>query len=382
MSISRDDLKLVTYLDLRALDARIPNLMPLWDGQRWHYWAETEKGLLELKIVEVSHVTYVAKQPANENDVIIPFVELMWQHASWPEICRMISGITEDFHNLGTSIEKLSHFFENRHAIDDVGQFAKTEFEYIFILSRSVFDLLQEAIAWIWRNATMLLDKDAEARRKQSSLPPTFSKMVLADGKVREPAELVEKYALPLAMAESYASVAPFFIKVRRLRDEIVHLGKDPNAIYVTERGFCVPTSAFGFEKEWFWRPEHRENENLVSLLPLLAHIVLGTLESCGNLMVAFARQIQLPPPLAPEHRLFVRGPHNEALIWLFDVANGWPPWWSDRPRWKHERIRRKAYFLWQNQTGASWWDPVSNWIEAENELASVKRRVRGRGRR
>jgi hypothetical protein len=29
-------------------------------------------------------------------------------------------------------------------------------------------------------------------------------------------------------------------------------------------------------------------------------------------------------------------------------------------------RIRHRAYFLWENQTGAAWWDPVSNWFEAE----------------
>lgn len=30
------------------------------------------------------------------------------------------------------------------------------------------------------------------------------------------------------------------------------------------------------------------------------------------------------------------------------------------------ERIRLRAYFLWDKRTGKTWWDPVSNWLEAE----------------
>jgi hypothetical protein len=35
-------------------------------------------------------------------------------------------------------------------------------------------------------------------------------------------------------------------------------------------------------------------------------------------------------------------------------------------PPGSYERIQERAYFLWKNRTGCAWWDPVSNWSEAE----------------
>jgi hypothetical protein len=376
MHISPEQLKIVPYVDLQALDVRRVNLMPFWDGCGWHMWVPTQAGLLDLKPVEVEHANYVANRAANDNDIIIPFVEMMWQQASWSEVCRLISGISDDFHNLGTSIEKLSYFFDHRSTIPGLSQFVKTEVEYIFVLARSVFDLLQEAISWLWGNAVLLHDPHAEAKRKQTKLPSTFAKMVLSGTEFRRPADLIDKYALPSAMAEMYASVAPFFKGIRRFRDEIVHLGKDPDMVTVSDRGFCVPNSAFGFGDSPFWKPEHQENEHCRSLLPLLAHVALGSILSCGQLMAAFAKQVKLPPAIAPRHRVFVRGPHNEALIWLLHVADGGSPWWSDRSQWRRRRIEEKAYLLWKNQKGKVWWDPVSNWLEAERVLLPAGVRV------
>ncbi|AUX22825.1 uncharacterized protein SOCEGT47_033380 [Sorangium cellulosum] len=39
----------------------------------------------------------------------------------------------------------------------------------------------------------------------------------------------------------------------------------------------------------------------------------------------------------------------------------------ADAARSMHEQaIRERAYFLWRDRTGSAWWDPVSNWHEAE----------------
>jgi hypothetical protein len=55
--------------------------------------------------------------------------------------------------------------------------------------------------------------------------------------------------------------------------------------------------------------------------------------------------------------------------------------------RLRPERIQTRAYFLFQNRTGHRWWDPVSNWLEAElQELAEfahlllVAQRIPGDG--
>lgn len=45
-------------------------------------------------------------------------------------------------------------------------------------------------------------------------------------------------------------------------------------------------------------------------------------------------------------------------------------------PPGSYERVQERAYFLWKNQTGSAWWDPDSNWSEAERTDAAEFRRV------
>lgn len=368
MQASLSDLQSLTYLDPSVIGDRSVNVMPLWDGVRWHLWLPSATGFVEMQPAGAYTADYVARGFASPNDLIIPFVEFMWQRASWPEVSRQIAAISADFHNLGTSVEKLTHFFNHRQEIGlAVSGFVKTEVEYLFMLSRSIFDLLQESLSWIWNNKISLLDGEAERRRKHRKLPPTFSKVVLSGEVIRDVDELVDTYAIPRTLATAYHAAAPFFASVRRLRDQIVHLGKDVRFVFSTERGFCIPKSAFGFGELPFWRPEHADNSNIVSLLPLLAYVTLNTIEAANQLTAAFGMELTLPPEIAPGYRIFVRGPHNEALIWMLDVEAGGSAWWSDRPAWKRSRIERHAYFLWKDQTGTRWDDPVSNWLEAEH---------------
>lgn len=331
---SREALRQVPYLNVDAIEDRTVNLMPFWDGGKWHDWAPIEGGIIPIPIVDAYEVDYVALEPAKDTDIVIPFVEIMWQRASWPHVCRFISAIAADFHNLGTAIEKLDHFFRLRAEIGlRVTAFVKTELEYVFVLSRSVFDLLQETIATIWETKIQLQDPLAEAKRKRQKPPHTFSKMVLRGEEIRERGELVEQYAIPPALAAAYEEVAPFFRDTRRFRDAIVHGGKEQAQIYSTDKGFCVPKDfreLYGIQLQG---PDHFHNDNMVSLLPLIAHVVVGTIGACNTLVWAFSRQIQLPEEIAPGYRVFIRGPYNEALTWMQSVHDRASPWWSDRPR-------------------------------------------------
>ncbi|WP_437304842.1 hypothetical protein [Sorangium sp. So ce388] len=333
MELTRDILRVVPYLDIDTIGARRVKLMPMWDGSRWHLWLPGPNGLTLMHPPEAFETDYVARQAARGTDLVIPFVDLMWQRASWAEVCPQISSISADFHNLGTSVAKIDHFFATRK---DLGlaatTFVKTELEYIFMLSRSVFDLLQEVVATIWNTYVQLTDEASEARRRSRKLPKTFSKTVLIEKKgAKSPDELVREYVLPPGVADAYSAAAPFFIAVRRFRDAVVHGGKDVRLLYSTEKGFCIQKHMREFADLPIWREEHAFNENIVSLLPLIAYVVLGTIEACNNVMLAFAREIVLPPEIAPGYRVFIRGPHNDALIWMQEVANGASPWWSDR---------------------------------------------------
>ena len=109
--------------------------------------------IIKGKIIDTAESDYVAKSAAQPSDLFIPFIHIMWQQASWSEICPLIVAISEDFHNMGTSVAKLKHFHDHRKQIGIKGahKFALTELEYLVTLCRTTFDLLQEMIASIWK---------------------------------------------------------------------------------------------------------------------------------------------------------------------------------------------------------------------------------------
>jgi hypothetical protein len=332
MNLSETDLAKVTYLDAKELHGRTIMLMPLWDGNKWHLWIPSPTGLFEAKPSDVSHIDYVAKQAAIESDLWIPFVDLVWQRASWPDVCPLIEQIGDDFHNFATAVAKLRHCFNARETIGNLRatSFAETECEYLIGLARGIFDLLQEMIATIWSNHVRLLDPAAEKIRKERHLPKTFSQMVLHDKcDLKTEAEIITMYNVPGSLAQQYGSIAPFFSSLRDLRDSVVHGGSALQRIFLTDRGFCFKAGGKAARLFSGWIEAHKFNDALVSMLPWIAHIVLGTISACNGLMNAFAAEIRLPAEIAPGYRVFVRGENGEAMIDLLRVARGESVWWG-----------------------------------------------------
>lgn len=181
----------------------------------------------------------------------------------------------------------------------------------------------------IWHQRVCLNDQVAETLRKQRKLPDTFSSLCLEEKRrVRTAEEIESRFGLPREMAEQYAAAAPFFFDLRKIRDGIVHGGREFDLIFETERGFCVSPKSAPFSA-FQWQTHHSYNENLVSLLPWLSHIILQTIGTCTALMSAFASLISLPEELAPGYRVFVRGPNNDALIQALEIQHGASPWWG-----------------------------------------------------
>ncbi len=327
-----EELRAVSYLRTEFLGSRTINLMPLWDGENWHMWFPTPDGLVEGKVVGVVEGDYVARSVAKESDLFIPFVHLMWQRASWPDICPLISAVIDGFHRMGTSVAKLRHFFGSRATLAPGGaaRFASTELEYILVVTRSVFDLLQEIISEIWMKGVRLPGDAAEARRRAHGLPRTFSRIALFDKQRPKTADEIQKqYGLPNSLATEYSRVAPFFLRLREARDGVVHGGKGIGLVFDTERGFCVNPKATPFSALDCWRPEHYYNENIASVLPWITTAILQTIQACNSLTEAFASIIELPPEIAPGYRVFVRGPHNEALAEVLQINSGGTAWWG-----------------------------------------------------
>lgn len=326
-----EQLKSVPYLNTSRFAGRTANVIPFWDGVKWRMWLPAPKGLVEVKPIEAIQTDYVAKSAAKETDLYIPFVELMWQRASWSDICPLTAALCEDFHEMGTSVAKLKLFFDSRITLGySAARFATTEIEYLVMVARSVFDLLQEMIARIWNNHVRLNDPDAERRRSGKQLPKTFSKIVLRDKKELRPAEEIEStFGLPAPLAKAYAREAEFFSTLRDMRDDIVHGLKEPALVITTDRGFCVNPKVLPFSSFQGWRDDHRFNENCVSVLPWLADVIVRTIGACNSLMTRFSTIIVFPPEIAPDFHVFVRSPHTDALCHVLQITNGGSPWWG-----------------------------------------------------
>jgi len=331
--IGIERLRKLPYLDVDALGGRTLKLMPLWDGTSWKMWADTDYDLIELKIVDTLESDYVAHTAAKESDLFIPFIHLMWQRLSYTEIAPLISAISDDFHSMGTSVAKLRFFANSSPGIHgQLHRFASTELEYLVTLARGVFDLVQEIISWIWKHRVRMVDPEEEKFRASQTLPETFSKLVLVEkARLRTGEEIQARFGLPKLLADEYGSIAPFFASIRTVRDRIVHGGGGFNGIFETERGFCVDPKRAPFNSFPGWLPCHYYNQNIVSILPWVAYVILQTIDTCNRLVDCFCQIMQPPREIAPGYTIFVRGPHNQAIVDLLTVHSGGSPWWDER---------------------------------------------------
>jgi hypothetical protein len=195
--------------------------------------------------------------------------------------------------------------------------------------------------------------------------------MVLIEKKeLRTADEIATKFGLSPVLAGTYAQLAPFFVELRANRDRLIHSGGRGGRIFSTERGFCVDPKDPAFREFVGWNDSHRYNENLVSVLPWIANIVLRTIGACNALTSAFVATITALPAIAPGYHVFVRGPSTDALINVLAVFEGASPWWgggdaAEAAMHAEQRIRERAFFLSQRHKGGVG-DPIADWLAAE----------------
>jgi len=277
---------------------------------------------------EAVDADYLGKQAARANDISFPFVEFLWQRASWPAVVRTLPRIRRDLRNFGTCLAKIDHYFESADRLGfGARAFVATELEYLFTLSRSMFDLIQEVIRAIWDQTQFLNDPVRQKAKRR--MPKSFADVALkGDTEVPAP-NIQQKFQVPRELADAYASIAPFFAQVRRFRDSVVHRGNSVDVVFVTERGFCVDPAAAPFCHFQVWgRKELWFNDKIASLRPFLAHVVVQTLDGCCALLDAMAAGIGFPEQLAPEYGVHQRFGHNDSIInakMIFEGrASGW----------------------------------------------------------
>jgi hypothetical protein len=195
--------------------------------------------------------------------------------------------------------------------------------EYIFIVCRSIFDLLQEIIAKLW-DKIELVDKSINKRQLKKS----FREMIMKDNSLMEVDVIQSHRRIPRELAEFYFRQAPFFQMLRSYRDNITHRGHEFKFIYVTEKGFAVDNDQQPFASFNIWNEEHMLHNGLSSLRPAIAYVIIKTLTACEDFSNTIQQIIQFPPDIAPGFKLFLRGYHNKELLNMNEILENCM-WWD-----------------------------------------------------
>jgi len=318
---SRADIDKVTYISSDALDDRVIPLQPCYLGDsKWETWAPTVNGLFQVRVLDVVDSCYFSKEPAADTDINMAFVGLIMKRAYFKDLVHFEKAIVEDVNNLTASISKINLFHEiwreDKNKISK--RFITTELEYIFKVCRSLFDLLQEIISKIWARFNYL-----DPSLKTKNLKPTFSRMVFFDGKLSSSQEIAERYLLPDALADFYHRNGKFFSWLRSFRDKIAHGGNSIDSLYFMDDGFAVSIETEPFKGLHIWDETELKPNNLGSVRALLSYTILNTLHALEDFGELLPKVVQLPPDIAPDYHVYIRGENMEVLHKLHKYMDG-----------------------------------------------------------
>jgi|SRR5450631_61658 len=308
----------IPHLSRRPNDGRVVMLQPWFDTTeaKWHDFAQLETGdSIELTIQGMLSGIYYAKGPASQGDLCVPLFTLVAQHLSFPKVAGPTYDLVSDLQLLSASIEKLSLLRETSVDSGARSFLVETELEYMFMLVRSICDLLQSIVKHI---AGLMQTSDGKAAVKKI-LPDSFADVVLTSTSTpnekvpRTLDDLQMKYMLPMALASFYVGHGARFNRLRTIRNGIGHRGKRLPMIFETERGFgisVVGPSAWSSLDVW---KQHELLPNQIgSVRALGAFLAKTILDVLLDLEVALRKTISpalLPAAISEGNLVFLTNP-------------------------------------------------------------------------
>jgi hypothetical protein len=331
MTIDTDDYrpicpKYLPYLNINALAGRPIPIHTFHDGNRWNLWLQTENGFLQpLRVEDCIETVYVALEPAHSSDAYFKFFNFIYKYVDNRTSLSFINALASDIFNIGTSLKKLDLFRSLGKDLGGRSRIVSTELEYLLVVCRSVFDLLQEIICRIWEDIK-LTDPSIQKRK----LTPSFSKMVLSGQDFISPQKIQEKYGLPPSLAIWYSECVPFFCELRDARDKIVHQPSGVPLIYIMDDSFSIGVDSVSslFSKMIEWPKNALKNGTIGSLNYFIANFICKTLDACEKFAIAFTQEIVTLPDFTTNHNFFLRSHHMSSLIGINRVLEVDP--WSD----------------------------------------------------
>ncbi|RHX78783.1 hypothetical protein [Leptospira yasudae] len=320
--VNLEELKKIPYIDSNSLSNRIVPSLSFYEEEQWHIYFPSDNDLIKMKGAIIAEGMYFARKPESNSDLYLKFLDFLGQRVLTENLIYPIRGIEDDIMNIGASLRKFQILYEYSkvNAKDrsiDVSRMVVTELEYIILVCKSVFDLLQEIISKIWISVTM-----TDSKVKKIKLPKNFSKMVL-DGDILLSAYAIEKkYNIPKLLADYYERQGHFFSMLRKSRVNITHFGSTVNPILITDRGFALVDTLKPFKDFNVWTESHKLPNGLASLRVSVAYIILKVLSACEDFTDTIQQVISFPSEISPGFHLFMKTYHGAEYLKLEKIVS------------------------------------------------------------
>ena len=305
--IPKQELRQIPFLTDQIDSSRcLPTLVFYVQGE-WHAWLTAAGKVHKVKMwpMEGNYFGDQAEKPTDQRFLFLEFLAYRTLH---PQIYGQFYGIWNDFQCLATSLAKMQLFFKNEQR-QEVRRFVQSEIEYVILVCRSLFDLLQEVIAHHWGNIRI------GGAKPRKTLPKSFADVILHKDAILSSTDIQRKYDMLPAIADWYVKQASFFLCLRSLRDRIVHGGINAvEMLFVTERGFAINRGQEPYCNLYQWTVDCDLPNSLVPLRPVLCNVIRKVRDVCDSFAAVVQGVGKFPGDLAPSLKFFSRGCHDNEL--------------------------------------------------------------------
>jgi hypothetical protein len=318
-TIPREELSKLPFVRHIPTDGRIVSLQSYYDHATgsWHLYVPVRQGELGRiaggKPVSGSYFSTGAADPTC--DLELPLGTLITQHLSFPDVIREFNKLESDIHRCAAILEKYHLLSSRRYDTrSESSLLVISELEYLLLLLRSLYDLLQGVVRQV---SKLLIHLDGTQRRVVQDLPTSFADVALAGQSVRPAEEIQSRWGVPKPLALWYHSEAPFFRELRDLRDGIAHHGRNLPFVVVTEWGFGIDPATQPWNRFDIWPQGQRWDGRLGSLRAIFTGFVVHSIQATSRFASVVRASVRLPPAIADDVCFFIRSPFGKWLVGL-----------------------------------------------------------------
>ncbi|MBP1679719.1 MAG: hypothetical protein H6Q35_58 [Proteobacteria bacterium] len=314
MTVTYEELSKLKYFSFTKEDLRdrfVP-LFVIYDDE-WKMYANTEKGLIPLKVVDMADGFYISQKPVRQADLKLEFFNMMLRKNNFKENWETIKHIYDDMYNLSASIEKINFFSELYSQKDHLRlcKYASVELETIFQNSRAIFENLQKIQNYLMKN-TVSANKDGDNFFTEN-LVQFGTGENKKNKKTLTVQEYQEKYKIPELLAKFYVNFQDFFFFILENRNDIFH-SRQSFTLFLGEEGFSISLNEYNLKDLHFWDEKNTLKNDLGSVKALIAYITLNTIYALEEYAKTISLIIKLPDDILIDCHIFVRSQFNETL--------------------------------------------------------------------